>query len=190
MYFLLVHLLLRKPQKGSPTTPSTITKTITERMDLLLNKDIQRLVAGYEADIMTKQDNASPNPRSETDEAKKLKSVRETMNLHRADKVRKTQNILLSKGIAGTRVPNVVEQLPLRKGGAQIQAPQATIDKDTFLKRSLGSMTATSLDHVRNEHLTALMFNSNRQVSPAAHQAVVNLFRLLSLIASGPISCC
>jgi hypothetical protein len=117
MYFLLV-TLLRKLPKGSHTTPSAITKRVAGRMDLLFNKDIQRLVPGYEADIITKNDNVSPIPRSETGEAKEMKSIREAMNLLRAGKVSKAQNVLLSKRIADPNTPfptDLPHSLPLER---------------------------------------------------------------------------
>ena len=38
---------------------------------------------------------------------------------------------------------------------------------------------------MRNEHISALIFNPHRQVSLEAHQAVDHLYNLLNLIAAG-----
>ena len=106
---------------------------------------------------------------------------------------------LLSNGVADGTCPLVLAQLaalhPSRKEeipsptSAQIQAPRTSIDREVFdaTLLDLQSMTAPGLELLRNEHLTALVFNPNRQVSPLARSALDQLFRLLNLIAYGSL---
>jgi hypothetical protein len=197
MLLLLATLLLRKPPNCNSMSGSAINKVLADKMDMLLAHDIQGLVASYEADIIAKKEVSARNPSPKTEEAKAFRTVREAMNLLKAGKIGKAQNILLSKGVADPKRPEVIEQLsrlhPERKeiipdlSAEQIQAKRASIDRTVFDKAiaDLESSTAPGLAGLRNAHIRALMFNSGRQVSPKARQAMNNLFNLLNLIAGG-----
>ena len=100
LFFLLATLILRKPLSTTPVKNFAITKALSERMDLLHNNNILQLVEMYESDIVSKKE-ASLTPKAPTtDEDMDRKAVNEALNLLRAGKIGKAQNILLSKGCA------------------------------------------------------------------------------------------
>ena len=109
MLLLLTTLLLRKPPNCKSMSGSAINKELADGMDLLLALNIQGLVASYEADTITKKEVSAQNPSPKTEEAKAFRIVREAMNLLKAGKIGKAQNILFSKEMANSKRPEVIE---------------------------------------------------------------------------------
>ena len=146
--------------------------------------DFVGLIKDYERDVLEAKELETPPAGPKSDE-NRVRRAADLMSRHKYGKARKE---MLNNGLANKDDPRVVEQMkvkhPARKeemtplSDGELSHDRRGIDREVFMKE-LGKLdhdVAEGLGGLRNEHLTALLFNPHREVTPGAEAAADDLY--------------
>ena len=190
MFFVLPILIFRKvdPEKK-------IQHEVRKRLMLWKAGKWAKLIGDLEADIAKcqRQDYTHQQSPNSPDNVCR----RRALELIRLGQMRRARQALTSSGCSDPQLPHIRDQMkakfPVRKEAItepteeQLAYPRAHLDVEAFRKAllQLKPKTSPGLGCLRNEHLTALVYNKHAKASPNAKDAFNRLHRFCDVIVSG-----
>jgi hypothetical protein len=190
MFFLFPCLILRKI-KGQ----KNVSNIIKQRLARCRDGDYLTLIEEFETDIAKIQ---SVDPNSlRSDKPQDVRNYERMIDLIKVGELSRASKALLSKGMSDAAEEEIISQMrrkfPTRKediptlNDEDFDSERATLDKDLFRKTILGLRREVSPGpgNLRNEHLSALIFNPESKVSDQASAAFDHLFEVAETIVSG-----
>ncbi|EJK64395.1 hypothetical protein THAOC_14871, partial [Thalassiosira oceanica] len=182
--FLMPNLIWRKPPSSSGTKAAVMQSICRRRLNMACKMDIVGLVRDYERDVLLAKE-LEPTPAGRRSDENRVRRAADLMSRSKYGKARKE---MLNNGLANKDDPRVVQQMdikhPARKeeltplSDDELSYARRGIDRENFMKE-LGRLdhdVGEGLGGLRNEHLTALLFSPQRDVTPGAAAAADDLY--------------
>ena len=187
---------MRKPVlENSSNVP--LQKNIKSRLNQWLHNEWGDLIKAFEADMVTVAETSSDTFGSDRDPLES--NYQKATALIQTGQLRRARQAILSTGASDPTIPHMRDQtrrkFPIRKRAileptpAQYSNDRASLDFDIFRDtiKFLKPLTASGLGGLRNEHLTALVYNERSNVSIGASTALSKVHRLCCEITQGNV---
>jgi hypothetical protein len=177
MFFLAPTLIFRKIND----TGTKIHHVVRRRLTDWRSNHLGKMIDNFEADLV--KINSDDYVQSQSGSSEQLQLVKKVTELVQLGQMKKARQLLLSTGCSDPNEPHITEQMkrkfPARKEEIaepteeQFSHPRAQLDADQFRMaiKQLKPKTAPGLGCLRNEHLTALLYNEGSKVSQGAQNA-------------------